>query len=75
MKRYYLNNYDTTAARDITVIIAVNTFKRSEVQALKKFRARYIASGDPEWDFRKVSKSSALCGMYEVKTAAEFFGC
>ena len=72
---YYANNYSTSAHKDITVIIAVNTFKRSEVQALKAFKARYIASGDPDWDFRRISKSSALCGMYEVKTAAEFFGC
>lgn len=73
--KYYANNYNTSAHKDITVIIAVNTFKRSEVQALKEFKARYIASCDPVWDFRKVSKSSATCGIYNVVTAAEFFGC
>lgn len=75
MKRYYLNNYNTAAARDISVIIAVDITNRAEREQFKDFLNRWKNSVDPEWDLRRISKSTAKSGFYPVKTAAEFFGC
>ena len=73
MTTYYMNNYDTTAHRDITTVIAVST--RAEKAAMKDFVNRWKNSADPVWDLRRIPKSTAKCGIYTVKTAAEFFGC
>ena len=75
MKRYYLNNYNTAAARDISVIIAVDITNRAEREQFKDFLNRWKNSADPVWILHKISRSTAKSGFYPVKTAAEFFGC